>query len=245
MSQNLNPIPPELFLWEERLPGGCHWSGVMRRGTALRLTDLSGRANVSALFYNSEEKLERYNMPDTLKAQHTAYLTRGYVCYSDMGRMLCSLIADTCGWHDTICGVSDAELVREKYGIATYQTHRNAMYRNGKDGLLIELGKYGLDKRDLVPNVNFFSKVTADEEGNLHFDTKHSRPGAYVDLRFEMNVLVVLSTAPHPLDPRLDYAPGDVTLTAWRCGTPGADDLCRNSCLENQRGFYQTEILFR
>ena len=75
-------------LWEEAVPGGCHWSGLMRRGTALRLTDLQGSANVSMLLYNAEEKLERYNMPDTLKAQHTAYLTTGNVCYSDMGRVM-------------------------------------------------------------------------------------------------------------------------------------------------------------
>lgn len=245
MAQHLNPIPPDRFLWEEKLPGGCHWSGILRRGTALRLTDLDGRANVSALFFNAEEKLERYNMADTLKAQHTAYLTKGHVCYSDMGRVLCSLIEDTSGWHDTVCGVSDAALIREKYGVATYQTHRNAMHRNGRDGLLVELGKWGLGKRDLVPNVNFFSKVVADDEGRLKFDEMHGRAGAYVDLRFEMNVLVVLSAAPHPLDPRPDYAPGEVMLTAWNCGTPGPDDLCRNACPENQRGFYQTEILFR
>src|SRR5512139_3898504 len=161
MAQHLNPIPPELFLWEEAIPGGCHWSGVVRRGNALRLTDLTGRANVSALFYNREEKLERYNMPDTLKAQHTAFLTAGNVCYSDMGRVLCSVIADSVGWHDTYCGVSDAALIAQKYGSATFQTHRNAMYRNGRDGLLIELGKWGLGKRDLMANVNFFSKVTA------------------------------------------------------------------------------------
>ncbi len=245
MAQNLNPIPPDLFLWEEKLPGGCHWSGVLRRGSALRLTDLDGRANVSALFYNAEEKLERYNMADTLKAQHTAFLTRGHVCYSDMGRVLCSLIEDTSGWHDTLCGVTDAQSIRSKYGQTSYQTHRNAMYRNGRDGLLIELGKWGLCKRDLVPGVNFFSKVVADDEGRLDFDEAHGRPGAYVDLRFEMNVLVVLSAAPHPLDPRPDYAPGDVMLTSWRCGPPGPDDLCRNACPENRRGFYQTEILFR
>ncbi|TSE27340.1 urea carboxylase-associated protein 2 [Tepidimonas sediminis] len=245
MAQHLHPLPPERFLWEERLPGGCHWSGVMRRGSALRLTDLDGRANVAALFFNAEEKLERYNMADTLKAQHTAYLTAGHVCYSDMGRVLCSIVRDTSGWHDTVCGVTDAQLVRAKYGVATYQTHRNAMYRNGRDGLLIELAKWGLGKRDLVPNVNFFSRVAADEEGRLTFDLGHGKAGACVDLRFEMNVLVVLSAAPHPLDPRPDYAPGDVMLTAWRADPPGPDDLCRNHCPENQRGFYLTEILFR
>jgi len=183
MAQNLNPIPPELFLWEEALPGGCHWSGVLRRGNALRLTDLSGRANVSALFYNAEEKLERYNMPDTLKAQHTAHLTKGHALYSDMGHVLCSVVNDSCGWHDTLCGVSNAEIVKAKHGEATYQTHRNAMHRNGRDGLLVELGKWGLGKRDVVPNVNFFSKVVADEAGVLHIDAANSHPGATVDLR--------------------------------------------------------------
>lgn len=244
MAQHLNPVAPERFLWEERLPGGCHWSGILRRGSALRLTDLDGRANVSALFYNAEERLERYNMADTLKAQHTAHLTRGHVCYSDMGRVLCSIIEDTCGWHDPLCGVTDAQLIRSKYGQTSYQTHRNAMYRNGRDGLLIELGKWGLSKRDLVPNVNFFSRVVADDEGRLAFDEAHGRAGAYVDLRFEMNVLVALSTAPHPLDPSPSYAPKAVRITAWRAGPPGPDDLCRNACPENQRGFRNTEVLF-
>jgi urea carboxylase-associated protein 2 len=235
---------PELVLWEEALPGGAHWSGLLRRGNTLRLTDTNGRANVSALFFNHEDRHERYNMPDTLKAQHTARLTRGHVCYSDMGRVLCSVTDDSCGWHDTVCGVLDAERAREKYGEARYQEHRNAMIRNGRDGLLVELGKWGLGKRDLVANVNFFSKVTADEAGALHFDSAHRAPGQYVDLRFEMNVLVMLSAAPHPFDPAPTYDPQPVTLTAWRSGTAGADDLCRNACPENTRGFINTERWF-
>ena len=229
------------ILWEETIPGGNHWSGVMRRGSALRLTDLEGGANVSALFYNREEKLERYSMPDTLKAQHTAFLTTGNVCYSDMGRVLCSIIADTAGWHDTICGVSDATQIEKKYGNASFQTHRNAMFRSGKDGLLVELGKWGLGKRDLVANVNFFSKVAADETGTLHFQSANSKPGDTVDLRFDMDVLVVLSTAPHALDPSKDYKPATVKLTAWHTGLASADDICRNACPQNQRGFINTE----
>ena len=228
-------------LWEEIVPGGNHWSGVLRRGAALRLTDLDGNANVSALFYNSEEKLERYNMPDTLKAQHTAFLTAGHVCYSDMGRVLCSIIGDSVGWHDTFCGVGDAALTAGKYGTATFQTHRNAMYRNGRDGLLVELAKWGLGKRDLVANVNFFSKATADPQGRLHFHLDHSAAGDCIDLRFDMNALVVLSTAPHPLAPGPRYQPAAVKLTAWRAGPAAADDPCRNSCPQNQRGFVNTE----
>ena len=235
---------PELLLWEETLPGGAHWSGLLRRGTTLRLTDLQGAANVSALFYNHEEKTERYNMPDTLKAQHTAFLTRGHVCYSDMGRVLCSIADDSCGWHDTVCGVLDAQGLRTKYGQARYQEHRNAMYRNGLDGFLVELGKWGLGKRDVVANVNFFTKLVANENGALHFETAHRRAGQHVDLRFEMNVLVVLSAAQHPLDPNPVCDPKPVQLTAWRSGTAGADDICRTSCAENDRGYINTERWF-
>lgn len=231
-------------LWEEIVPGGNHWSGILRRGTALRLTDIEGGANVAMLFYNQEEKLERYNMPDTLKAQHTAFLTTGNACYSDMGRVLCSVVDDSVGWHDTFCGISDAELIRAKYGEANFQTHRNGMYRSGKDGLLVELGKWGLGKRDLVANVNFFSKVTAGEEGELQFHLNHSPAGSNVDLRFDMNVLVVLSTAPHPLDPKPEYKPGAVKLTAYHAGAAAADDACRNACEQNQRGFINTERFY-
>ncbi|OIQ86368.1 hypothetical protein GALL_317780 [mine drainage metagenome] len=235
----MNPL-----LWEEIVPGGNHWSGVLRRGTALRLTDLEGGANASVLLYNREEKLERYNMPDTLKAQHTAFLTTGNVCYSDMGRVLCSVVADTVGWHDTICGVSDAALLASKYGTANFQTHRNDMYRSGKDGLLIELGKWGLGKRDLVANINFFSKVVADAAGALHFQPGHSKAGDSVDLRFDMDVLAVLSTAPHPLDPALEYKPAAVELAAWHTGLAAADDACRNACPQNRRGFINTERFY-
>lgn len=235
---------PDLVLWQETLPGGAHWSGLLRRGNTLRLTDLHGRGNVSALFFNHEDRTERYNMPDTLKAQHTAYLTRGHVCYSDMGRVLCSIPEDSCGWHDTVCGVLDAERCEARYGTARYQEHRNAMHRNGRDGFLVELGKWGLGKRDIVANANFFSKVVPDADGRLHFDSAHRAPGQYVDLRFEMNVLVVLSAAPHVFDPAPRYEPSEVQLTAWRSGTAGADDVCRLSCAENDRGFINTERWF-
>lgn len=232
------------LLWEEHLSGGAHWSGVLRRGMKLRLTALQDGANVSALFYNYEERLERYNMADTLKAQHTAFLTKGCVCYSDMGRILCSIVEDTCGWHDTFCGVSNAAMVEAKYGRTRFQEQRNDFYKNGYDSLLNELGKYGLGKRDFVPPVNFFSKVTANEDGELTFHTNHSREGQYVELRFEMPTLVVLSTCQHPLDPELQYRPRPVRLSAYSTAPAAADDFCRNRCPENQRGFRNTEMLY-
>ena len=228
-------------LWDEDIPGGNHWSGLMRRGTALRLSDLSGGANLSALFYNAEDKLERYNMPDTLKAQHTAFLTKGHVCYSDMGRVMASIVGDNVGWHDTICGVTDANMVTAQYGESSYQTHRNNLFRSGKDGLLIELAKHGLGKRDLTPTVNFFSKILPDDAGNLSFVQNNSKAGSTVDIRFDMNVLLVVSVAPHPLDTKTVYAPSAVRLSAWHTGITDADDVCRISCPQNSRGFVNTE----
>src|SRR5882757_3404028 len=128
-------------LWEEIIHGGAAWSHVLKRGTALRITDLPGGANVGAVFYNFECPAERYNMPDTLKAQHISRLTKGFVLYSDMGRVLCSVTEDTCGWHDPLSGHSNAALVRAKYGEKNYQEHRNDFHRNARDGFLIELAK--------------------------------------------------------------------------------------------------------
>jgi uncharacterized protein len=234
-------IPTGSRLWEHTVPAGTHWSGLLRRGTVLRLIDVSGGANCSVIFFNPEEKLERYNMPDTLKAQHTGMLTRGHCLYSDMGRIFCSIISDTVGWHDPLCGVADAAMSLARYGESHYQQQRNDMVRNGRDSLLVELGKYGLGKRDLGPTVNFFSKVSADTEGKLVFHTGHSKADDFVDLRFEMNTLICLSTAPHPLDTRPTYAPGAIQLVAWHAGLAAADDYCRNFRPENQRGFINTE----
>lgn len=232
------------MLWEESLHDGSHWSGVVRRGTTLRLTDLEGGANVAALFYNHEDRLERYNMADTLKAQHTFYLTAGLVCYSDMGRVLCSITADTCGWHDTVCGVSNAALVAQKYGATRFQEQRNDFHKNGHDSLVNELGKHGLGARDLIANVNFFSKVSAAEDGQLIFQPGHSRPGSRVELRFEMHTLVVLASCQHPLDPEGAYHPRPVQLEAFWTGPAGAQDPCRQRCPENERGFRNTEMLY-
>ncbi len=229
------------LLWEELVPGACHWSGVVRRGVALRLTDLNGGANCAMLIFNHEERVERYNMPDTLKAQHTAFLSQGKVLMTDMGRVICSVIEDTCGWHDTICGVMDDKTLEGRFGEKRYQAHRNDMHRSGKEGLLKELGRVGLGKRDLHANANWFSKVSADETGELHFAPNHCAPGSYVDLRFDMNAFVAVSTCMHPLDPRPQWDPRPVEITAWRCGLAGADDPCRNARAENQRAFINTE----
>ncbi len=232
------------MLLSHQIRGGHYWSMILPRHTALTLTDSTGGANVAALFYNADQPTERYNMPDTLKAQHTAKLTTGHVLYSDMGRILCSITEDTLGWHDPIAGHSNADLVLAKYGSGSYQDLRNDHYRNSHDLFLIELGKHGLGLRDLVPNANFFSKVTVDETGQLHFTPGHSTPGSSLTLRMEMNVLVVLNTCQHPLDPNSGYAPKPVDLTISRIPSAPADDPCRLSCPENTRGFLNNETYF-
>lgn len=225
----------------EKLRGGQAWSRRMSRHQRLRITDVEGRACVSALFYNARQPLERYNMADTLKAQFTAFLTAGRVLFSDMGRVLCSIVSDDCGWHDTLTGAGDAATARARFGAGTYQALRNEYHRNARDNLLVELGKHGLGKRDVVANVNLFARVSVDDGGVLAWVPGNSRPGAAVELRFEMDTLVVLSNTPHPLDPSTVYGPTPVALAITSGPPPAADDACRTSRLENGRGFALTE----
>ncbi len=231
---------PGAPLYTELLRGGQMWSRVLSRGERLKLVNVEGGATAAALLFNAVSPLERYNMPDTLKAQHIARLTTDTVLYSDMGCVLCSVVADDFGWHDTITGHMTRAASEGKFGPGSYQELRNDFYRNTRDNFLIELGKHGLGKRDLHANVNFFVKVVADLEGTLSF-SKNERPGASVELRAELDVLVVLSNTPHPLDPSARYAPKPLGVEI-RAGLPaGPDDPCRRSCAENERGFTLTE----
>jgi urea carboxylase-associated protein 2 len=216
------------------------WSAVLSRGKSLRLTDLEGGANVGMLLYHARIPCERYNMPDTLKGQHIFYLKASYCLHSDMGRLLACITADSCGWHDTVCGCSDAALVEKKYGPGNYQAARNDFHRNGRDCFLIELAKWGLGKRDLVPNINWFSKVVADAEGRLSFVEGHSKAGASVELRFELDTLVVLNTCQHPLDPAPAYHPRPVLLEVREAPPPGDDDPCFAIRPENLRAMENT-----
>jgi urea carboxylase-associated protein 2 len=228
---------------EEALRGGQMWSRVLRHGQSLRLTDLEGGACVAALFYNADRPLERYNMPDTLKCQRIARLTTGAALYSDMGHVLVSIIADSCGWHDTITGISNAQLTAKKYGAGTYQKLRNDFYRNSRDNFLTELAKYEMGKRDIVPNVNFFVKVAVDDGGNLRYVPGHSKAGDRVELRAGLDTLVVLSNTPHPLDPSTIYAPKPVLLTI-RSASSELQDPAHHQCAENERGFELTRRYF-
>jgi hypothetical protein len=206
-------------MFEEIIQPGASWSHVLKRGTALRITDVEGGANVGALFYNFECPTERYNMPDTLKAQHIARLTKDFVLYSDMGRILCSITSDGVGWHDPLGGCSKA----------------------GLDSFLVELEKWGLGPRDLVANVNFFSRVDVADDGEMSLHESNSAGGLSIELRAEMNVLTVLNTVPHPM------ATGParpVLVSVFKVKPPAEDDACRISRPENGRGFILTDRYF-
>lgn len=231
------------LLLEEMVPGGGHTSLIVKRGQLLRITDLRGGANVSVMLFNAAEKSERLNLPDTLKGQHTARLSAGHCLYSDMGRVLAAIVADTCGWHDALGGLSDAREVSEKYGIGRYQELRNGFYRNGVDNLLVEMGKWGLGLSDLVMTLNLFSRIDVTHEGRLNFVADNSKAGDYVQLYAPMNTLVVLTAIQHPLDPSPEYAPKPVSL-ALSQADPTVVETCRRSCDENTRAFTNTERFF-
>ncbi|MBV8500322.1 MAG: urea carboxylase-associated family protein [Paucibacter sp.] len=230
-------------MFSELVPGGAHWSYTLPRGTTLRMVALEDGANLSLVLYSAAEKLERYNMPDSLKAQHTAHYTRGHVLMSDMGRALASITGDTVGWHDPLGLLLDDSRMAKKFAALPYQAARNGMHRSGRDGLLTEIAKYGLTRRDLIAPVNFFSKVTVNEDGQFEFVAGHCKAGDHVDLRLDMNVIVAFSTAPHPLDPSTTYNAKKVGLALWRSGPAKDDDYCRSFRSENARALHNSDVL--
>ncbi|QLF94729.1 urea carboxylase-associated family protein [Pseudomonas sp. ABC1] len=231
-------------LYEETLPGGGHTSFVLKRGQLLRISDIEGGANVSLLLFNAAEKSERLNLPDTLKGQHTAKLTVGHCLYSDMGRVLAAITADTCGWHDSFGGVLNAEEVAEKYGQGRYQELRNGFFRNGMDNLLVEMGKWNLNLQDLLMNLNLFSRVDVDANGAFHFQPGNSKAGDAIELYAPMDTLVMLTALQHPMDPNPHYAPKPVRLSWSKVESDGISVLCRTSRPENGRAFQNTERLY-
>lgn len=227
-------------IWRKTFNPGGKWSGIIGRGKRLRFTALGEGANVSLLLYNALDLTERYNMPDTLKAQHTSHLTKGNVLMSDNGRAMASIVADSVGWHDPIGGYTSRESTDARYGPTTYQRLRNDWLRSGRENLLAELVRSGLGARDLAPVVNLFSKVYCTDDGDMQFANGHSPAGASVTLRTEMDVLLVLSNTPHPLDPRTNYPSVAVSLEVSASAPVEDRDVCLNYRPENRRAFENT-----
>ena len=228
-------------LLEVEIPGGWSWSHIVKRGTALRLTAADDGLNVGMMAYAAWNFFERYNMADTLKAQHISRLTAGNVLYSDMGRILLSLTADSLEGHDPIGGMLNPRRAAAKYGERRYQEHRNDYVRDAYTSFVTEVGKYGMTQTSLISNVNWFSRIDVDEEGRMHFVPSYASAGDRVELRAEMDTLVVLNSCPHPLDPSPEYRPGRLVVQIVRAEPAGPEDACRVRCEENGRGFINTE----
>lgn len=222
------------------IPAGGKWSVIIGKGKLVRFTALGVGANLSTVMYHANNLTERYNMPDTLKAQHTSHLTKGHVLMSDNGRVFTSIVEDSLGWHDSISGYTSRKDTDERYGVTTYQELRNNWLRSGEENFTVELVRNGLSKRDLVPVLNLFSKVYCDENGDMHYELNHCLEGSTVTLRTEMDLLFVFSNTPNPLDSRKEYPSVPIQIEVFDSEPIKDDDMCVNFRPENRRAFENT-----
>ncbi|RAW15083.1 urea carboxylase [Paenibacillus taichungensis] len=222
-----------------RIQAGGKWSGYISRGKNIRMTAAGDRANLTTLLFQASDPSERYNMPDSLKAQHTAYLTSGHVLMSDQGRVLASIIDDTTGWHDTLSGYTTRRSTDHKYGVTTYQQERNDWYRSGYENLVVEMYRHRLTPRDLCTPVNFFSKVVCELDGTMRYESQPTA-GTSITLRTEMELLLVVSNTPNPLDPEGRYPDSVIELTFSDAEPVKEDDRCLVHCEESRRAFENT-----
>lgn len=207
-----SPSTPGRVVDDRTIPAGGEWSGVVRRGQVLRIVDLEGRQAVDFLCYSAADPSERYNAADTMKLAGTVFLTTGHRLYSDMGRALFTIVADSCGRHDTIGGCCSAESNRLRYGVEGTPSCR--------DNFLRALGRHGLGKKDIVANVNFFMNVPVGPDGRMAIAEGLSRPGDYVDLRAETDALVALSNCPQVYNPASGGRPTPIRLVIFDAHSP-------------------------
>ncbi|SDF67371.1 hypothetical protein SAMN05428966_11911 [Massilia sp. PDC64] len=204
-------LDPAAALAIHDLPAGEPWLHEVKRGQTLRIVDLEGNQAVDTIFYNAADTAESYSVTDTLQRQGGIYLSAGSVLYSNRGRPMLSIVADTCGRHDTLGGACAAESNTVRYALQKKFMH------SCRDNYLLALARadIGMDKRDLVPNVNFFMNVPVTEGGGLSFEDGLSAPGKYVELRAEMDVLVLVSNCPQLNNPCNAYNPTPVRFVIW------------------------------
>ena len=186
---------------------GRHWAGIVEPGQRLRIIDIDGRQGVDFLCYNADRTEERYHAPNTLKASRTLRLTKGHTLYSDEARPIFSIVEDTCGGHDTIGGCCSAPSNEMLYGVSACPGCR--------ENFLEALAAFGMDRRDIVPNVNFFCNVPVAAEGKLAdsvFVDGQSVAGDLVELRAHMRALAVISNCPQVNNPCNDGRPSPIRV---------------------------------
>jgi hypothetical protein len=223
-------------LWDETLAPGAGSARKLPRGARVRLTDLDGDAAAAVIIHAENGIAERLNVADTVKVQWQAYLGDGALLLSDMGRVLMSIVADTSGRHDALCGASNEATNTRRYGSGDIA----GKHPNARDRFAVALAKLGLERRDIPPNVTFFKTVRVGSLGELEFDTAPGAPGTYVELLAEMPVILSVANTPHPLDPRTAYTVTPLRITAWQAhATASADDRW-SSTPERERAFLNT-----
>jgi urea carboxylase-associated protein 1 len=197
------------------IPAGGDWSGVVPEGQVLRIVDVEGRQAVDFLCYSAADPSERYNAADTMKFAKTIFLTTGHGLYSGLGRRLFTIVADTYGRHDTIGGCCSGESNRFRYGVENTP--------NCRDNFLKALGRFGLGRKDIVANLNWFMNVPVEADGSMAIVDGWSKPGDHVDLRAEMDVLVAISNCPQIHNPCNGGQPTPIRLVTYEpVGGPGA-----------------------
>ncbi len=188
----------------EIIPAGAPWSGIVKRGQTLRITDLEGQQAVDFLCYNADEPLERYHAPNTMKAAGSIFLTTGHVLYSDIARPIFTIIEDQFGGHDTIGGCCSAPSNAMLYGVQNCPGCR--------ENFLTGLACHGLGRRDIVPNINWFMRVPVTTAGTAAIALGVSPPGCQVALRAEMDALVVISNCPQVNNPCNNFNPTPIRV---------------------------------
>jgi urea carboxylase-associated protein 1 len=192
------------------LPARAPYSAVLKAGQVIRIVDLESQQAVDALFYNAQDATERYSAQDTLTAQAASgrpfYLETGSVLLSNEARPMLTITADTCGFHDTCAGACSCESNTVRFG------HETRFMHSCRENFITELAKYGMSKRDLVSNVNFFMNVPIRPNGELTVDDGVSKPGGYVELRAEMDVLVLISNCPQVNNPCNGFTPTPIQI---------------------------------
>lgn len=219
------------------VPGGAAWSLRVRHGREVRFTALAAGANASLLLLAADHAIDRLNVPDTLKAQRSACVRTPMVLMSDRGLGLAYVTGSSVDWHDALCGHSTDKHV-QAFGPSTYQQDGNDRRLSARTGLLSELRKHGRGRADLHACVNLFSKVAVNGDGDLLLVEGHCATGDWIALRAEVDLLVVLSTAPHPLAHR--WSPAGVRVTVSEAA---ANDAPRAFTAESARALDQSALV--
>lgn len=205
---------------DEICAAGEPWTQIIKQGQIFRIVDLEGNQAVDTLFYNAHYAVERYSTTQTICAQNNLYLTNGSKLYSNFGNVMLTITADTCGRHDTLGGACAAESNTVRYALEKFPMHScrdNFLYALTHDTACEELN---MTKRDIPSNINFFMNVPVTESGELEFVDGISAPGKYVEMRAEMDVLVLISNCPQLNNPCNAYNPTPIRLLVWNGNNP-------------------------